>query len=85
MDKANDLDAELKLRLMERAESYRVRLLRLDSAGTEQELNKIPQELAQEEQAVQNYAYVVLECFRPAISSLHIRSVLCCIFYPTQY
>ncbi|KAK0834139.1 hypothetical protein LTR03_014560 [Friedmanniomyces endolithicus] len=69
MDKANDLDAELKLRLMERAESYRVRLLRLDSAGREQELNKISQELAQEEQAVQNCAYVVLECFRPAISS----------------
>jgi len=69
MDKANDFDAELKLRLMERAESYRVRLLRLDSAGREQELNKISQELAQEEQAVQNCAYVVLECFRPAISS----------------
>ena len=69
MDKANDLDAELKLRLMERAESYRVRLLRLDSAGRERELNKISQELAQEEQAVQNCAYVVLECFRPAISS----------------
>ncbi|KAK0952977.1 hypothetical protein LTS01_024592 [Friedmanniomyces endolithicus] len=69
MDKANDLDAELKLRLMERAESYRVRLLQLDSAGREQELNKISQELAQEEQAVQNCAYVVLECFRPAISS----------------
>jgi len=61
MDEANDLDAELKRRLMERAESYRVRLLRLDSAGREQELNKISQELAQEEQAVQNCAYVVLE------------------------
>jgi len=47
MDKANDLDAELKLRLMERAESYRVRLLRLDSAGREQKLNNISQELAQ--------------------------------------
>ncbi len=53
MDKANGLDTELKRRLMERAESYRVRLLRLDSAGREQELNKISQELAQEEQAVQ--------------------------------
>ncbi len=69
MDEANDLDAELKRRLMERAESYRVRLLRLDSAGREQELNKISQELAQEEQAVQNCAYVVLECFRPATRS----------------
>ncbi|KAK0302059.1 hypothetical protein LTR82_018019, partial [Friedmanniomyces endolithicus] len=69
MDKANDFDAELKLRLMERAESYRVRLLRLDAAGREQELNKISQELAQEEQAVHYCAYVVLECFRPAISS----------------
>jgi len=53
MDKANDLDAELKRRLMERAESYCVRLLQLDLAGREQELNKISQELAQEEQAVQ--------------------------------
>jgi len=52
MDKANGLATELKRRLMERAESYRVRLLRLDSAEKKQELNKISQELAQEEQAV---------------------------------
>ncbi len=40
MDKANDLDTELKLRLMDKAELYRIRLLRLKSAETKQELNK---------------------------------------------
>ncbi|KAK0301957.1 hypothetical protein LTR01_009053 [Friedmanniomyces endolithicus] len=49
MDKANDIDAELKRRLMERDESYRVRLLRLDPAGREHKIYKILQELAQEE------------------------------------
>ncbi len=69
MDKANDWGRELKLRLMDKAELYRVRLLRLKSAETEQVLNKISQGLAQEEQAVRNRAYVGLECFQPAISS----------------
>lgn len=63
------LYAELLLSLMKRAESYRVRLLRLSSPEREQELHKISKELAQENEAVQNSVCVVLEGFRPAESS----------------
>ncbi len=78
MDKANDLDTELKLRLMDKADLYRVRLLRLKSAEAEQELSKISQKPAQEEQAVRNCAYVGLECFQLLSAPLHTRSLLCC-------
>jgi len=78
MEQPNVLHAEVQLSLMRRVESYRVRLLPFGPAEREQELVKISEELAQEEQALQNCAYVVLEGFRPLKALVLTQSLLCC-------
>ncbi|KAK4551733.1 hypothetical protein LTR86_010926 [Recurvomyces mirabilis] len=69
-------DVELRLCMLRKVESYRLRLLPLKPADKARELHKISQELVLGQQVAQNCASVVLQSFRPVTGSLAYKNLV---------